>query len=59
MGCPPPPAKICPGCSPGCGIHNVTHGFAGYWPVVPRALDYVSAVRKEPSVCAILNTNEY
>ena len=43
MGCPPPPAKTCPGCVPNCGSHNATHGFAGYWPVIPRALDYISA----------------
>ena len=43
MGCPPPPARICPGCSPGCGVRNATHGFTGYWPTVPRALDFISA----------------
>jgi hypothetical protein len=23
-------------------VHNATHGFQGYWPAVPPALDYVS-----------------
>eukprot|EP01052_Picozoa_sp_SAG31_P000255 SAG31_NODE_8_length_42345_cov_10.980992_7_plen_373_part_00 len=58
MGCPPPPQQVCPGCCGGpnvcgdggscpgcvtsCGVRNATHGFEGYWPTVPAALDYVS-----------------
>ena len=58
MGCPPPPQQVCPGCCSGpkvcggggscpgcavsCGVRNATHGFEGYWPTVPAALDYVS-----------------